>query len=101
MFRKKANLTYLNFAEIFIELHEKERAADMIKRITEIDYFDYKIEMLKYIEKYADALDIVIKEKGIEDDKKTMLIREILMKNPDLRTKANELLNANGVNIKV
>ena len=98
---KKANLTYLNFAEIFIELHEKERAADMIKRITEIDYFDYKIEMLKYIEKYADALDIVIKEKGIEDDKKTMLIREILMKNPDLRTKANELLNANGVNIKV
>jgi hypothetical protein len=57
--------------------------------------------MLKYIEKYADALDIVIKEKGIEDDKKTMLIREILMKNPDLRTKANELLNANGVNIKI
>ena len=33
-----------------IDLQQKDRAVDAIKKINDVDYFDYKVEMLKYIE---------------------------------------------------
>lgn len=47
---KKNNLSPVNFAELFIDLQQKDRAVDAIKKINDVDYFDYKVEMLKYIE---------------------------------------------------
>ena len=87
---KKSNLTYLNFAELFIEIKDKNRAADVIKKITDPDYFDYKVEMLKYIEKYSDALEVIISDKNCEN--KAMLVNDILNKSPDLRKKVDELI---------
>ena len=41
--------------------------------ITDEDYFDYKVEMLKYIEKYSDALEVLISDKDCEN--KAMLVK--------------------------
>ena len=98
---KKAQLSYVNLAEIFLELKERERAAEVIKQITELDYFDYKIEMLKSIEKYQEALEIVIKEKGVDIEKKEMLVRELIMRNPALKGRAEELIKETNVDIRI
>ena len=50
--------------------------------ITDEDYFDYKVEMLKYIEKYSDALEVIISDKDCEN--KAMLVNDILNRSPDL-----------------
>ena len=47
---KTANLTYLNFSEICVDFKFNDMAAEFIKKITEEDYFDYRIDMLKFIE---------------------------------------------------
>jgi hypothetical protein len=47
---KTSNLSYLNFSEICVEYKLNDMAAEFIKKITEEDYFDYKIDMLKFIE---------------------------------------------------
>ena len=59
--------------------------------ITDEDYFDYKVEMLKYIEKYSDALEVIISDKDCEN--KAMLVNDILNRSPDLRKKVDELIN--------
>jgi hypothetical protein len=40
----------LHFAELYMECKMFDKAVDFIKRITDEDYFDYKLAMLKYIE---------------------------------------------------
>ena len=47
---KTSNLSYLNFSDICVEYKLNDLAAEFIKKITEEDYFDYKIDMLKSIE---------------------------------------------------
>ena len=88
---KKSNLSYLNFAESFIDIKDKNRAAEAIKKITDEDYFDYKVELLKYIEKYSDALEVIISDKDCEN--KAMLVNEILNKSPDLKKKVDAINN--------
>ena len=56
--------------------------------ITDEDYFDYKVEMLKYIEKYSDALEVIISDKDCEN--KAMLVNDILNRSPDLRKKVDD-----------
>ncbi len=86
---KKLNLTPLNLAELYVDYKKYDKAVEYIKQITESDYFDYKIEMLKYMEKYADALECIITDKDC--DRKDMLVNDILAKKPDLKTRADEL----------
>jgi tetratricopeptide (TPR) repeat protein len=86
---KKLNLTPLNLAELYVDYKKYDKAVEYIKQITESDYFDYKIEMLKYMEKYSDALECIISDKDC--DRKDMLVNDILAKKPDLRTKADGL----------
>ena len=86
---KKLNLTPLNMAELYVDYKKYDKAVEYIKQINEPDYFDYKIEMLKYMEKYADALECIITDKDC--DRKDMLVNDILAKKPDLKTRADEL----------
>lgn len=86
---KKLDLSFLNFAEVYIDYGQKDKAAEALKRITEPEYFGYKIELLKYIEKYADALEAIISDKSCE--MKGPLVNEILAKHGDLKNKVNEL----------
>ena len=57
---KKMNLTYLNLADIYFMSKSYDNAAQIIKYINDPLYFEYKIEMLKLMEKYETALEVII-----------------------------------------
>jgi hypothetical protein len=46
-------------------------------------------------------LEVAIKEKGVDSDKKEMLVREILSKNPGLKGRADQLLSENNVGFRI
>lgn len=91
---KKMGLTPLNVAEIYFEFKEYDKAVEYIKQIKDGQFYHYKIEMLKYMEKYTDALEVIISDS--ESDKMIFMINEILNKRPDLKKKAEELYRKYG-----
>jgi hypothetical protein len=94
---KKLNLTPLNLAELYLEYKKYDLAVEYIRQMNNSDYFDYKVEMLIYMEKYEDALDVIISSKKIEriPDR----INEILMKKPSLQNLVKELCDKYKVNL--
>ena len=94
---KKLNLTPLNLAELYLEYKKYDLAVEYIRQMNNSDYFDYKIEMLIYMEKYEDALDVIISSKKIEriPDR----INEILIKKPSLQNLVKELCDKYKVNL--
>ena len=91
---KKMGLSPINIAEIYFEFKEYDKAVEYIKQIKESQYYHYKIEMLKYMEKYVDALEVIISDS--ETDKMIFMLNDILNKRPDLRKKADELVRKYG-----
>ena len=86
---KKMGLSPIMVAELYMEYKEYDKAVEYIKQIKDGQFFHYKIEMLKYMEKYADALEVIISDKDY--DKNIFMLNDILSKRPDLKQKANEL----------
>lgn len=64
-------------------------AIENLKKINNEELFDYKISMLKYMEKNLEALEAIISNKSF--DKKREYIEDILSKEPDLKYKVDEL----------
>ena len=91
---KKMGLSAINIAELYFEFKEYDKAVEYIKQIKESQYYHYKIEMLKYMEKYVDALEVIISDS--ETDKMIFMLNDILNKRPDLRKKADELCRKYG-----
>ena len=87
---KKLGLSYLNLAEIYFKFKEYKKAEENIKLINDSFYFDYKVDMLKFMDKYETALEIVIANKN--NINRQNYIDEILSRKPELKEKANELL---------
>lgn len=92
---KKINLTYLNLAEIYFKSKSYDNATQIIKYINDPLYFEYKIEMLKYMDKLADALEIIITDKTVEN--KEELVKDIIKNKPKLKFKAKALAEKNNV----
>ena len=86
---KKLNITPKNMAEFYFEYKKYDLAAKYTKLITHSEYFDYKIEMLKYMEKYEDALEVAISSKNL--DKIPDIINDILNKKPELEKLVKDL----------
>ena len=86
---KKMGLNPILVAELYMEYKEYDKAVEYIKQIKEGQFYHYKIEMLKHMEKYVDALEIIISDG--ESDKMSFMLNDILNKRPDLRKKADEL----------
>ena len=61
---KKLGLTPLNVAEIYMEYNNYDKAVEYVRQIFDNDYFDYKVDMLQYMEKYEDALEVIISDKN-------------------------------------
>ena len=87
---KKLGLSYLNLAEIYFKFKEYKKAEENIKLINDTFYLDYKVDMLKFMDKYETALEIVIANKN--NINRQNYIDEILSRKPELKEKANELL---------
>ena len=96
---KKLGLTPLNIAEIYFEYKQYDKAVEYIKQITEADYFDYKIDMLQFMEKYEDALEIIISDKNKDVERMKQACDDILAKRPDLKKKLDELCLQYKVNL--
>ena len=86
---KKLGLSPLLVAELYMEYKEYDKAVEYIKQIKDNQFFNYKIDMLKHMEKYVDALEVIISDKDY--DKNIFMINDILNKRPDLKQKAEEL----------
>ena len=87
---KKLGLTYLNLAEIYFKFKEYGKAEENIKFINDPFYLEYKFDLLKFMDKYETALEIVISDKN--NINRQNYINEILNKKPELKEKASELL---------
>ena len=61
------------------------------------DYFEYKVDMLLYMEKYEEALDIILSSKNM--DRIPDLVNEILNKKPNLEKTVKDLCNKYKVNL--
>ena len=88
---KKIGLTPLNIAEIYFEYKKYDKAVEYIKQILDNEYFDYKVDMLQYMEKYEDALEVIISDKYKDAEKMKQLVDEIESKRPDLKKKVEDL----------
>ena len=86
---KKLSLTYLNLGEIYYHFKEYDKAAEYIKLINDSAYLDYKVEMLKLMDKYDASLEVIISDKNGRN--MTDLINDIISKKPNLKKKAEEL----------
>lgn len=90
----KMGLTPIIIAELFFEFKQYDKAVEYIKQVKDSQYYDFKIEMLKHMEKYVDALEVIISDR--DDDKKLFMVNDILNKKPDLRQKVEELYRKYG-----
>ena len=77
----------------------QEKAVEYIKQIVDADYFDYKIDMLQYMEKYDDALEAIISDKNKDAEKMKQLVDEIIIKRPDLKKRVEDLCLQYKVNL--
>lgn len=79
---KKLGVTAINMAEIYMEFNKYDKAVEYIKQINDVDYFDYKVDMMLFMEKYEDALEVIISDKYKEPEKVKKLIDNIEKKDP-------------------
>ena len=79
---KKLDITPLIVAKILFNVKNYEKATKYIKDVTELNDFDEKIKLLKKMNKYEDAVDIIMKERKIEKDE---YLNGILREKPELK----------------
>ena len=96
---KKLGVTAINMAEIYMEFNKYDKAVEYIKQINDVDYFDYKVDMMLFMEKYEDALEVIISDKYKEPEKVKKLIDNIEKKRPDLKKKVEDLCLQYKVNL--
>ena len=96
---KKLGVTAINMAEIYMEFNKYDKAVEYIKQINDVDYFDYKVDMMLFMEKYEDALEVIISDKYKELEKVKKLIDNIEKKRPDLKKKVEDLCLQYKVNL--
>ena len=94
---KKLSITPINIADFYFEFKNYDLATKYVKLITHQEYFDYKIEMLKYMEKYEDLLEVAISSKNL--DKIPDIINDVLKRKPELQNKVDELCKNYKINL--
>ena len=88
---KKFNLSFLNMAEIFFKYKQYDKAVKVIKLIIDPFYFQYKIDMIKYMNKLEDSLEIIITDKNIDASNMNFILKDIINNDPNLLKKAKEI----------
>ena len=96
---KKLNLTILNLVEVYFKFKKYEEASQYLKLLNEACYFDYKIDMLQYIEIPEIALEVIMLDKNIENIND--FVKDIISKKPKLIYKAKALAEKYKVNLNV
>jgi len=79
---KKLDITPLIVAKILFNVKNYDKATKYIRDITDNNDFDEKIKLLKKMNKYEDAIDIIMKDKKIEKEE---YLNGILREKPELK----------------
>ena len=91
-------LTNLNLGEIYFEYKAYDKAAHIIKLINDSCYLYYKVEMIKIMQKYDFALEIIISDKN--NINMRSMINDILRIKPNLKQTVDELFVKYKINLK-
>ena len=94
---KRLGITAINMADLYFDFKQYDLVVKYLKLITHPDYFEYKIEMLKYMEKYEDAIEVAISSKNM--DKIPYVVNDILKRKPDLQKLVEDLCVKYKVNL--
>ena len=88
---KKFSMSYLNMAEIYFTTKQYDKAVKVIKFLSEPIYLQYKLDMLKTMNKLEDSLEIIITDKNIDISNINSILTDIINNNPNLIKKAKEI----------
>ena len=94
---KKLGLTPLDMAEIYYDYKINNKATEYLLQIKEPAYLYYVVDLLKNMEEYKKALEIIITNKDF--DMKEVHINDILKKDPKLKEYIDELCVKHKINI--
>ena len=79
---KKLDITPLIVAKILFDVKNYEKATKFIKEVTDSNDFDEKISLLKKMNKYEDAIEIIMKDRKVEKEE---YLNAIIREKPELR----------------
>ena len=86
---KKLGLTPMIMSEIYYDYNFYNKATEYLLQVKDKSYYFYIIDLLRSMGKNKEALEIIISDKENED--KEFLVKEILKKEPELKSYVNEL----------
>jgi len=86
---KKLGLTPLNMGEMYYDYKLYNKATEYLIQVKEKENLSYVIELLRSMNKYKEALEIIISDK--DNEAKGTMVNEILHKDPSLKYYVDEL----------
>ena len=86
---KKMGLTPMHLGEIYYDYKYYDKATEYLMQVKEPYYFSYVVDILKSMEKYKEALEIIISSK--DNENKAIMVDEIIKKKPKLQKDVEEL----------
>ena len=82
-------LTPMHLGEMYYDYKYYDKATEYLMQVKDPFYFSYVVDILKSMEKYKEALEVIISSKNNEN--KAIMVEEIIRKQPRLQTYVNEL----------
>jgi len=95
---KKMGLTPLHLGEMYYDYNYYDKATEYLMQVKEPEYFSYVVDILKSMQKYKEALEVIISSKG--NSAKQIMVNEILKKQPTLQRYVDEFCAKYKVNLQ-
>lgn len=95
---KKLGLTPLNMAEIYYDYKKYDKATEYLKQVKEQESLNYVVDLLKVMEKYHDALEVIISSK--DNENMQFMVNDILKKKPHLKRVAEKFCDTYKVSLE-
>ena len=95
---KKLGLTPLNMAEIYYDYKKYPKATEYLKQVKEKESLNYVVDLLKAMEKYYEALEVIISNK--DNENMQLMVNDILKKKPHLKKDAEKLCDTYRVSLE-
>ena len=86
---KKMGLSPMHLGEMLYDYKYYDKATEYLMQVKEPFYFSYVVDILKSMEKYKEALEVIISSK--DNDAKAIMVDEIVRKQPRLQKHVEEL----------
>ena len=86
---KKMGLSPMHLGEMLYDYKYYDKATEYLMQVKEPFYFSYVVDILKSMEKYKEALEVIISSK--DNEAKAIMVEEIVRKQPRLQKHVEEL----------